>query len=177
MATRKSGGTEETQGGKAGGSRASATKRAASAKGAQPAAGDVGAKAKTGRASKPAAGAKSTGPSAGAGAAGGDMRSQLRDFAGTHRQGWGHQEWSGLLDRLRDSGHDVSDTDAVGLGLERERLALLLEEIPGVGPQRVRSIVDSFARLWDLQQASVEEIAERANVPRSLAEKVKGALH
>ena len=106
-----------------------------------------------------------------------ELRGHLRDFVQRHPRGWGHGEWSGLIEELRGRGQDVSDTDALGMDLERERLSLTLEQISGVGPARVRSIADSFGRLYDLRQASVDEIAERAGVPRSVAEKVRGALH
>lgn len=154
--------------------------KAAGTSGAKPAA--KGAAAGSGSAGKDtgkAAGGKAGGgkTAKGGGAGRDELRGQLRDFVQRHPRGWGHGEWSGLIEDLRGRGQDVSNTDALGMDLERERLSMTLEQISGVGPARVRSIADSFGRLYDLRQASVDEIAERAGVPRSVAEKVRGALH
>lgn len=104
------------------------------------------------------------------------LRRDLREFVQAHPGGWGHNEWIGLVNLLRDRGHDTTDTDAVGLALERERLTLVLERVPGLGPRRVKAIADRYPRIWNVMQAGAEEIATAANLPRSVANRVKDAL-
>lgn len=122
---------------------------------------------------KPGRRPATTGKAAGSGAG---LQKDLRQFVEAHPGGWGHNEWIGLVNHLRDRGHDTSDTDAVGMALERERLTLVLERVPGLGPQRVKAIADNYPRLWNVMQAGAEEIATVANVPRAVAEKVKKAI-
>lgn len=99
----------------------------------------------------------------------------LKEFVDTHRTGWSHHEWLGLLGELTDAGHDTSDPDHIGMALERERVKLLLEEamVRGVGPKRREAVARHFATVWNLQHASVEDLAEVPGFHRGLAE----ALH
>lgn len=113
---------------------------------------------------------------AGAAAGGGELRGELRRFAQQRPAGWEHDEWLGLLRELGERGHDTSDPDRIGLELERERLALVLEKIPGLGPARIRRLSERFGRLWELRQASVDEIASAGAMPRSLAERVQESV-
>jgi hypothetical protein len=125
-----------------------------------------------------AGGAKAT-PARGAAKAGGnDLQKELSSFVAQHRHGWGHGEWLGLLDRLRQRGVDTSDTERIGRELEKQRLVMTLEEkkISGLGASRVRSVADRFETLYSLRHASVDEIASVSGINRPLAEKVKEAL-
>lgn len=104
------------------------------------------------------------------------LRKDLREFVQAHPGGWGHNEWIGLVNLLKDRGHDTSDTDAVGMALERERLTIVLERVPGLGPRRVQAIADRYPRVWNVMQAGAEEIAMATNLPRAVAQRVKDAL-
>jgi len=101
-----------------------------------------------------------------------NLRADLREFAGARPKGWNHAEWLGLLDDLRGRGHDVSDASAVGMSLERERLAVHLEAIPGMGPRRVEALVGRYHTLYSLRQAGAAELAELPGMNRALAERV-----
>ena len=101
---------------------------------------------------------------------------ELRQFIAQHPQGWGHEEWLGLLDRLRAHGHDTEDADEIGRRLEGERLTLTLERVRGLGPQRIRALVDRYQTLWNLRQADVEELTQAGRLGRPLAERVRDAL-
>ena len=105
-----------------------------------------------------------------------DLRKDLRDFAGARPDGWGHEDWLKFLEDLQARGHNINDRDAIGSMLERERLALALERIPGVGPQRVRSIADRYGYLWRLRETDADQLSREANVPKNVAEKVLDAL-
>jgi hypothetical protein len=105
-----------------------------------------------------------------------DLTRDLRDFAAARPQGWEHDDWESFLGHLRNRGHDTSNADAIGLALERERLALALQQIQGVGPQRVKSLTDRFTTVWNVRNADVEEIASAARIRRDLAERIKTSV-
>lgn len=119
---------------------------------------------------------KGTAKMSAGGAKGGDMRPHLRDFASTRLGGWSHDDWEGLLGNLQQRGFDVSDRDAVGMALERERLHMMLEKVPGVSSAKARTLTDRFGRLWDLRNASADEIAQAGKVPRDVAERISQSL-
>jgi hypothetical protein len=108
--------------------------------------------------------------------AGDDLRADLRAFAEGRPQGWDHADWLVFLDHLRERGHDTADADAIGLMLERERLAALLERVQGMGPKRVQGIVERYDTIWSAHHASVDELAALPGMNLSLAEKVRQAL-
>ena len=107
------------------------------------------------------------------------MMNQLRDFVDTHPDGWDHQSWLNLLASLKDAGVDVSNTEEIGLALERTRLAATLKgkKVQGLGPKRIQAVVDRFGTLWNLRHASAEEIAEIPTIHADLAGKVRDALN
>lgn len=100
------------------------------------------------------------------------LRLDLRAFAQARPAGWGHDDWLSFLDVLRERGHDTSDPESIGLQLERERLAVVLAEVQGLGPKRVEALVTRFDTLWSLRQASVDDVAAVQGIPRSLAERI-----
>lgn len=106
------------------------------------------------------------------------FRHQLRTFIDGHGQGWSHHDWLGLLAELSDAGMDTSDPDAIGIALEQERVLAFLEglNLKGLGPKRRDALVARFARLWDLQHASVDEIAELPSFHKGLAEAIHQSL-
>lgn len=107
-----------------------------------------------------------------------DMERHLGRFIESHPDGWDHEAWLGLLSELENDGYDVSDTDAIGRELERERLAweLRRKDVPGLGPKRIGAVVDRFGTLWSLQHAEAEQIAEIRTIHGKLAEKVHAAV-
>lgn len=104
------------------------------------------------------------------------LREDLRDFASARPSGWGHEDWLAFLDSLKERGHDTSEPDAIGRKLERERLAVVLSTVPGLGPKRVETLVERFETLWSMRHAGVDEVASAPGIPRSLAEKVVAEL-
>lgn len=130
--------------------------------------------AKTGTKTATKSAAKSTKP-AGGGRGKADLRSDLREFVRQNPEGWGHDEWTGLVGQLRERGHKGSE-EQLGSALERERLAMKLEEVEGLGPQRVKTLVDRFGTLYSLRHADADEVAKEAKIPRELAEKITRKL-
>lgn len=155
-------------GGAAGGSGAGATKGAArktsGATNTGGAAKSAGGAAKKGGARKSAGGGKP------------DLRADLRQFVDENPEGWGHDQWQGLLGRLGERGHDTSDPDRIGMELERERVSARLERVEGVNSRQAKTIADRFGTLYSLRNASAEEIERLTKVPRKVAERIKNTL-
>lgn len=107
-----------------------------------------------------------------------EMLSQIRAFVEAHPDGWGHEEWLGLLAELSAAGVDVSDPDAIGGMLEHERLAATLGSlgVKGLGPKRIEAIADRYRTLWILRHVNAEDVASLKNVPTDVAERVVEAL-
>jgi hypothetical protein len=107
------------------------------------------------------------------------VQKRFRGFLAEHPGGWGHEDWVTLLEELSDAGVDISREDEIGLTLERERVKAFLEGtgVKGLGPKRRDALASRFGRLWDLEHATVDELAEIPTVPRSLAEAVHRALN
>lgn len=104
------------------------------------------------------------------------LKDELRDFAKGRPEGWNHQEWLGFLEHLKSQGHNIHDHEAIGTMLERERINVLLEKVPGLGPQRIGALAERFGTVWRLRAAGVEELAAAAKLPRPLAERVADAM-
>ena len=104
---------------------------------------------------------------------------RLQAFIEENPAGWSHAGWLGLLSALEAEGADVTDADGIGLSLERTRLAETLKQagVPGLGTKRIDAVVDRFGTLWNLQNASVDEIAGIKTVPAKLAEQVLQAVN
>ena len=49
---------------------------------------------------------------------------------------------------------------------------MTLEKVPGLGAQRVKSISERYGNVWRLKEASADDLARDANVPRPLAERI-----
>lgn len=80
-----------------------------------------------------------------------------------------------LLQRLRDEAHRF----AIGLQRKRQRKASLtsvLEELPGLGPVRIKALLREFGSLKRLRAATPEEIAAVPGLGPALAEAVHRAL-
>jgi hypothetical protein len=100
------------------------------------------------------------------------LQADLRAFAIARPSGWNHEDWMAFLGHLGEHGHDVSDQQHIGARLERERLAVTLEAIEGLGPKRVHSLVDRFQTLWSMRHAQAADVATVAGMTRPLAERV-----
>jgi hypothetical protein len=105
-----------------------------------------------------------------------DLRKDLRDFASARPEGWGHEDWLAFLEDLQKRGHNVSDREAIGMALEKERLDLALGKVKGLNPQRRQSLVEKYGTLWGLRDADSDEIAASAQIPRDLVDRIKQGM-
>lgn len=106
-----------------------------------------------------------------------DLQADLRDFITARPAGWGHEDWIAFLDHLRERGHDTSDPEAIGRLLERERLAAMLEQVQGMGPRRVGTVVERYETVYSCARGDVDDIAVLPGMNRALAEKVRQAVN
>lgn len=163
---------EGSAGAKAGGASSGGKKGGAAESGtAAPKKRATGAKKAAGGAKKAAGGAGARKKEGGSG-----LRADMREFAAARPSGWDHHDWVTFLGGLRDKGHDTSDADEIGRQLERERISVVLQDVPGLGSRKVEAVADRFGRLYELRNASVDEIAGVPGINRDLAEKISNAV-
>jgi len=80
-----------------------------------------------------------------------------------------------LLQRIRDEAHRFAIT--YHRGLRQKRLSYsLLDQIPGIGPKRKRTLLSRFDSVDALRSVSVEELAKLPGFSLSLAKKLKERL-
>jgi excinuclease ABC subunit C len=80
-----------------------------------------------------------------------------------------------LVQRIRDEAHRFAVSYHRQLR-QKQSVASVLEEIPGIGPQRRRALLKTFGSLEAIDQASVEELAAVPGMVRRAAEQVKANL-
>ena len=80
-----------------------------------------------------------------------------------------------LIEQLRDEAHRFAIT-AHRSKRKRRTLRSVLDEIPGVGPQKRRALLKSFGSAEGVAVASLEALAAVAGIGTALAERIKGAL-
>jgi hypothetical protein len=106
------------------------------------------------------------------------MDLEIERFVKEHPQGWGHEDWLGFLHHLGETGQEVPDADSLGLALEKTRLRYTLQGlgVSGLGPKRMEAVCDAFPSLYHFCSSAPEEVAERAGIPRSMADSLLRAL-
>ncbi|MDD5127136.1 MAG: excinuclease ABC subunit UvrC [Dehalococcoidales bacterium] len=80
-----------------------------------------------------------------------------------------------MLQRIRDEAHRFA-ISYHGKVHRRETFASALDGIPGIGPQRKRSLLRRFGSVAAIRQASVQELAAAPGMSESQAKKMKGYL-
>lgn len=80
-----------------------------------------------------------------------------------------------LVQRVRDEAHRFANE---GHRQRRSKVgtASILDEIPGIGPQRRKALLSHFGSLDELRQATVEQIAAVPGIPQDVARSIKDHL-
>lgn len=81
-----------------------------------------------------------------------------------------------LIQEIRDEAHRFALAGHRGQR-GKARKSSKLENIPGIGPARRKSLVAQFGGLPGVQEASVEQLAAVPGISRELAEHIYAALH
>ena len=103
----------------------------------------------------------------------------LRAFLDRHPGGWYHSDWERLVDDLRTRGLlPEGGEEVVGRELEKARVRQTLQGlgVQGLGPKRRDSVADAYGHLWELRNASAEELAALPGLTKRIATDVVVAL-
>jgi len=83
----------------------------------------------------------------------------------------GHLKARHLLQRVRDESHRF----AVGyhrIIRDREAVTSLLDRVKGIGPTRLRALLNRFESIKEMQAAPLEELSSIPGFPKEIAEKL-----
>jgi hypothetical protein len=100
------------------------------------------------------------------------LRDHLAAFVRRYRDGWDHESWLSLLTVLRDQGVDVTNEAAIGQALERERLGMLLRELPGSSARAATALVKRYGSVWNLAQADPDSLALPGGAESVMAQEI-----
>lgn len=81
-----------------------------------------------------------------------------------------------LITRIQDEAHRFAIEYHRSLRT-KDQVHSVLDDIPGIGPSRRRSLMKAFHSLEELKEAETETIMEKAALPRNAAEKVYAFFH
>ncbi len=81
-----------------------------------------------------------------------------------------------LIQRVRDEAHRFAIT-AHRKRRARESIRSTLESIPGIGPQRRKTLLQYFGSLQHIREASIEELAAVPGITEKLAHAIKAYLN
>lgn len=79
-----------------------------------------------------------------------------------------------LLQQLRDEAHRFAIT--FQRSTRKRDISTVLNEVPGMGPAKVKSVLKSFGSVSQLRKATVEEIASTPHISLALAQAIKDHL-
>jgi len=87
-----------------------------------------------------------------------------------------HERVYHFIWRVMEEAHRFAKTFAEKTKVRRDFTSALLDDIPGLGPKRKKTLLSYFSDLSDIAQASLEEIASLPGFNLSLAKKIKEKL-
>ncbi|MCQ2519248.1 MAG: excinuclease ABC subunit UvrC [Lachnospiraceae bacterium] len=87
-----------------------------------------------------------------------------------------HSESFKLITRVQDEAHRFAIEYHKSLR-EKKQVHSVFEDIPGIGPARRKALLRAFENVEEIKQASVETIAERAEIPEGVALEVYKYFH
>ena len=78
----------------------------------------------------------------------------------------------GMLVSMPKIGREIKRLQAAGYQVKS-----VLDEIPGVGPARRKALMKSFPSIYEIRDATAEQIAMQADLPMSVAEEIYEFFH
>lgn len=103
----------------------------------------------------------------------------LRAFLDRHPGGWYHSDWERLVEDLRTRGLLPQEgEERVGTELEQTRVRQILQGlgVRGLGPKRRETVAEAYGHLWELRNASADELAALPGLNKRIAADVVAAL-
>lgn len=86
-----------------------------------------------------------------------------------------HSQGLYLIQRIRDEAHRFAITSHRRLRTKKG-LASRLDAIPGIGPARRKLLLNHFGSIYDIQQATLEELTAVPGISPTLAKEIKSHL-
>lgn len=87
-----------------------------------------------------------------------------------------HSEGFKLITRIQDEAHRFAIEYHRSLR-KKDQVKSVLDDIPGIGPERRLALMKAFASLEDIKNASEEELVEKAGLPKNAARSVREFLN
>ena len=87
-----------------------------------------------------------------------------------------HSEGFQLITRIQDEAHRFAIEYHRSLR-SKDQVKSVLDEIPGVGPARRKALMKSFPSIYEIRDATAEQIAMQADLPMSVAEEIYEFFH
>lgn len=81
-----------------------------------------------------------------------------------------------LITRIQDEAHRFAITFHRSLR-DKDQVRSVLDEVPGVGPSRRKALMMGFENIEAIRNAGVDELVEKAKIPRSTAEIIYSFFH
>jgi len=81
-----------------------------------------------------------------------------------------------LITRIQDEAHRFAITFHRSLR-DKDQVRSVLDEIPGVGPSRRKALMMGFEDIEAIKNAGVDDLVEKASIPRSTAEIIYSFFH
>lgn len=81
-----------------------------------------------------------------------------------------------LITRVQDEAHRFAIEYHRSLR-SKDQVKSVLDEIPGVGPARRKALMKSFASIDEVRSATVQELAEGADIPAHVAQEIYDFFH
>ena len=81
-----------------------------------------------------------------------------------------------LITRIQDEAHRFAIEYHRTLR-SKEQVHSILDDIPGIGPTRRKTLMKTFSNISDIKEATVEELAQIPNIPRKVAEEIYSFFH
>ena len=87
-----------------------------------------------------------------------------------------HSEGFKLITRIQDEAHRFAIEYHRSLR-SKEQVKSVLDEIPGIGPARRKSLMKHFESIDDIKQADALTLHEKAGIPLPVAEEIYSFFH
>jgi excinuclease ABC subunit C len=87
-----------------------------------------------------------------------------------------HSEGFKLITRIQDEAHRFAIEYHRSLR-SKAQVKSVLDDIPGVGPARRKSLMKHFGSIQEIREASVEKLAEVPEIPENIAKQIYNFFH
>jgi excinuclease ABC subunit C len=87
-----------------------------------------------------------------------------------------HSEGFKLITRIQDEAHHFAIEYHRSLR-SKAQVKSVLDDVPGVGPARRKSLMRHFGSIQEIREASVEKLSEVPEIPENIANQIYNFFH